>query len=269
MAGVTVAPIELEVDGIPATLPELSVVLPDGRTGYYQRSRVDCLRAAVATATGIPYDEVGPVSTLRELQAWAEDRGYRVQLHLEPPHSERWIGCSPRYEGGLRHTLVMACDRVYHDPAAGRAGISEDKDDEQDDDEDRCSDADVHAPPFPRLRARCPPRTPRQTFGAGMSALDERWADVDPETLAGAALTALEGRVEALPPVEGDPFAPNATSAQPRIAIMRARERVRLSRRPGTRARAQIASTNCRAPGTQLGTHTPLSRLLAGLPTHW
>ena len=42
------------VDGAPAVLPRLSVQLPDGRVGYYQRSNEalgGCLAAAVATFT--------------------------------------------------------------------------------------------------------------------------------------------------------------------------------------------------------------------------
>ena len=40
----------------------------------------------------------------------------------------------------------------------------EDENDEQNDDEDRYSDADFHGPPFPLLRTWCPLRAPRQTF---------------------------------------------------------------------------------------------------------
>ena len=41
--------IRLEVDGVPAVLPRLRVLLPDGGIGWHQRIRTDCLRAAVAT----------------------------------------------------------------------------------------------------------------------------------------------------------------------------------------------------------------------------
>lgn len=51
-------PLTATIDGIPAVLPELTTPLPDGRVGYFQRNQHDCLRAAVATATQVPYDEV-------------------------------------------------------------------------------------------------------------------------------------------------------------------------------------------------------------------
>jgi hypothetical protein len=55
VAGMTTAavPLYAEVDGMTAMLPELSVTLPDGRTGWFQRSRTDCLYRAGPTATSI------------------------------------------------------------------------------------------------------------------------------------------------------------------------------------------------------------------------
>ena len=48
--------------------------------------------------------------------------------------------------------------------AEDRWADSDDENDKQNDDEDRCSEADVHTPPSPLLKTRYPPRTPRQTF---------------------------------------------------------------------------------------------------------
>lgn len=117
------APIHMEVDGIPAVLPVLSVELPDGRTGYYQRSPDECLKAAVAVATQVPYDELPDIGSLRELYAWADQEGFVVQMHFPPdlPVTEpQWIGVSPKLPGSqARHTIVAAYRAQYFDPAAG------------------------------------------------------------------------------------------------------------------------------------------------------
>jgi hypothetical protein len=84
--------------------------------------------------------------------------------------------------------------------------ISEDENDEQNDDEDRCSDADVHAPPFPLLRDQLPAAySSANILGARMSTLDDRWADDDiaPDSLAVAALAAPRCRCEH-PILDGD-----------------------------------------------------------------
>jgi hypothetical protein len=111
------------IDGVPAELPHLRVRLRDGRIGWYQRSQFDCLRAAVATATQIPYDEIDlGEQTLRELYRWAEARGLRVEMHLTDPPIDRpvWIGFTPvDPDWGMRHTAVGAYERVIFAPGSG------------------------------------------------------------------------------------------------------------------------------------------------------
>lgn len=117
---------ELIVDSQRAVLPALTARLPDGDIGYYQRSQTDCLRAAVATATQTPYADVPDFRDEVELDQWALDGGRRLRRFerewitkwLAEP---RWIAMSPRYptHANARHTLVMAYNEVYFDPASG------------------------------------------------------------------------------------------------------------------------------------------------------
>jgi len=112
----------LIIDGRRAVLDSPGVLLPDGDVGWYQRSQTDCLRAAVATATQVPYEVLPDFQTDAELLAWATDQGWRLDRHEQPPTSaRRWIGMSPGYatHGGARHTLVMARERLYFDPGSG------------------------------------------------------------------------------------------------------------------------------------------------------
>lgn len=52
-------------------VPELTCDLGDGLVGYYQRTTTDCFRAAVATATQIPYERVAiPDLALAELDLY-------------------------------------------------------------------------------------------------------------------------------------------------------------------------------------------------------
>lgn len=116
---------ELLVDGQRAVLRELTTRLPDGDTGYYQRSTTDCLRAAVATTLQLAYSCLPDFRDEVELDHWALDNGLRL-WHVGPHvltdtewGARRWIGMSEPYEGGVRHTLVMAFGAVYFDPASG------------------------------------------------------------------------------------------------------------------------------------------------------
>lgn len=114
--------IQMVVDGVPAVLPQLRVLLRGGRVGWYQRTQVDCYTAAVATALRVPYDELPLFRNDTELDMWAVDHGYRMERHHEPPVDRAcWLGVSPRFEthGGARHMLVMSHARVLFDPAMG------------------------------------------------------------------------------------------------------------------------------------------------------
>ena len=110
----------LTVDGVPAALPWLRVLLPDKTIGWFQRTQFDCLTASLATACKIPYEDVGDVRWHGDLEAWAEARGLSVEIHDDgPPAAARWIGFTPVRRLGWRHTVVGSYDRVIHDPAAG------------------------------------------------------------------------------------------------------------------------------------------------------
>jgi hypothetical protein len=80
----------VEVDGVTMTLPRLRCRLPDGRLGWYQRGRDDCLKAAVATCLQHPYDDlasldppeqhdkVGELRLWFALFEWANSQGLGV-----------------------------------------------------------------------------------------------------------------------------------------------------------------------------------------------
>lgn len=107
------------VDGVPATLPWLRTLRSDGSIGWYQRSRYDCMRAAVATYMQIRYDDIGDdLTNTDRLYQWAAACGLRVRIHDELPDGP-WIGVSPAGDDGLRHTVVGNGSRVVFDPASG------------------------------------------------------------------------------------------------------------------------------------------------------
>ncbi|MEX2196827.1 MAG: hypothetical protein WD844_16250 [Thermoleophilaceae bacterium] len=102
-------PLRMTVDGIEAVLPRLTVTLPDGRTGYYQRSngREDgCIVAAVATITQVPIEDVPPMDDFGEALEFFTAQGFRWEsLHeLPPPASDRrlWLGWDRRIGGLVR-----------------------------------------------------------------------------------------------------------------------------------------------------------------------
>lgn len=110
---------EETIDGYRAVLRSYRTRLPDGRTGWYQRSNGPdggCLRAAVATATQIPYDDVPALFTDGDLWAFADERGYEARP-LEQWQCEQ----HPQYLGftATRHVVVCAFGRIYFDPASG------------------------------------------------------------------------------------------------------------------------------------------------------
>ena len=117
------AVIEAVIGGVQATLAEVSVPLPNGEVGYYQRSQFDCLKAAVATAVQVPYDDLPEIPNLGALHAWADAEGFTVNLHFPPdvPDRERrWIGVSPLLPAyGARHTVVGSYRDAYFDPSSG------------------------------------------------------------------------------------------------------------------------------------------------------
>lgn len=105
-------------------------VLQNDRIGHFQRFADDCLRAAVATALQVSYEDVplneaapstlgGELDRCVRLAEWAWSRGYRVRFHDEPPKGCRTFVAEGRLEGGgMRHAVAMV-DGVGHDPATG------------------------------------------------------------------------------------------------------------------------------------------------------
>lgn len=108
-----------EIDGIPAVLRRLTIPFSDGRTGYYQRTRLDCLRAAVATACQVPYEQVPDMTDSSELIAWGVPLGFSFDQPPDPWQHELWLGFSPFLTGSWRHVVVGTYDRILFDPATG------------------------------------------------------------------------------------------------------------------------------------------------------
>lgn len=125
--------IETTIDGHRATLPNLYCTLPGGEIGWFQRNQNDCLRAAVATVAGVPYDDVldtepvggrggqgASLALYERVWRWAMERGLRLAFHTELPCVDgMWIGVSPLGDDGYRHTIVAKGLEKYHDPASG------------------------------------------------------------------------------------------------------------------------------------------------------
>ena len=108
------------MDGQRAVLRALTARLADGDVGYFQRTQMGCLRAAVATVLQLPYRKVPELPDVAATARWGRQMGLAVDLHNHPASwKRRWVALSPPYEGGARHTLVMAYDRLYFDPASG------------------------------------------------------------------------------------------------------------------------------------------------------
>lgn len=114
----------------PDTGRPLTALLDTGHRAEYMRTKFDCLRAALATAAGVPYAEVPDVGTpesdhlartqaVADLGAWARGLGYRLTWHEQSPVERMlWIGAVPADEDGPSHAAVMCKSHVIHDPAA-------------------------------------------------------------------------------------------------------------------------------------------------------
>jgi hypothetical protein len=116
-------------DGSVVVAPELTVDLPGGLTGHYQRDFYDCLRASVATCLGWSYEETD-VPDQREgesesgpLLAFAARHRLRVSAHSPdeaPDHP--WVAFSPRFPAwplpgpDLVHIFVAKGSEVFFDP---------------------------------------------------------------------------------------------------------------------------------------------------------
>ena len=121
---------ETVLERCPDTGRPLTALLSSGHRAEYMRTRWDCLRAALATAAGVPYAEVPDLQTpdagalaltqaTADLGAWARGLGCRLVWHAEPPvHRMLWIGAVPADTWGPSHAAVMVKMHTLHDPAA-------------------------------------------------------------------------------------------------------------------------------------------------------
>lgn len=110
----------------------LTVRLASGHRAEHMRTRMDCMRACLATLAQVPYDQApdvaaaldaGPLAeaqALADLGAWANTLGCRLTYHHEPPTDRgAWVGGVEAGEDGPSHGVVMCLDRIVFDPAAG------------------------------------------------------------------------------------------------------------------------------------------------------
>lgn len=124
--------IPLEIPGMPgavAKVPTFTCELPDGRTGYYQRRLDDCLRASLATALQVPYEDVPdwpakPGTTADELADWeavwdwAASLGYRLRFHNRPPEGCDTYLALDTPQDRFRHVVAVMAGHFF-DPGSG------------------------------------------------------------------------------------------------------------------------------------------------------
>ena len=90
-----------------------------------QRAPCDCMRGAVATFLGLPYELTPDVSGRRDDETfWSDWTGWLERVRLEmatfpcaPGHLERWIALVGRTRPGPLHAVVMSGTELLHDPA--------------------------------------------------------------------------------------------------------------------------------------------------------
>lgn len=107
-------------------LQSLTVDLPGGLVGYYQRNFDDCLRAATATVTQIPYEDVVEIPaaavehTDHTLGGFALARGLEMDgvCRSDPPETH-WLAISePIVAGaeGFTHCFAYRGTELLFDP---------------------------------------------------------------------------------------------------------------------------------------------------------
>lgn len=117
------------IGDVMALLPKDFRELPGGTTLWFQRRQDDCFRAAVATVTGIPYDDVPDwdctpgthaeeLALHAEVVAWAGAQGFKVGFHNTPPDAGPYLAVSPAGDDRYRHVLAVI-GGVAHDPGSG------------------------------------------------------------------------------------------------------------------------------------------------------
>lgn len=103
------------------------VTLLHARAGVFvdQRTPCDCMRGAVATYLGLPYEQTPDISGRRDAGTfWSDWAEWLATLGLvmatfacAPGHLPRWIAIVGRTHPGPLHAVVMAGTHLLHDPA--------------------------------------------------------------------------------------------------------------------------------------------------------
>lgn len=122
--------LDLPIGPTEVDLPELTKTFPDGCVGWYQRRQDDCLRAAVATCTQTPYEDVPDWTTKPgthadelcgwvALSEWAVSIGRRLEFHNGlPPDADSYVTVSPDLGNRYRHVNCVLGDQLF-EPGSG------------------------------------------------------------------------------------------------------------------------------------------------------
>jgi hypothetical protein len=90
-----------------------------------QRTPCDCMRGAVATYLGLPYEATPSISGRHDATTfwadwahWLASRGLVMATYAcAPAHLDRWIAIVGREALGPLHAVVMSRAALFHDPA--------------------------------------------------------------------------------------------------------------------------------------------------------
>ncbi len=90
-----------------------------------QRTPCDCMRGAVATYLGMPYELTPAISGCHDATTfWADWAEWLASCGLvmatfacAPAHLDRWVAIVGRHELGPLHAVVMSRNELFHDPA--------------------------------------------------------------------------------------------------------------------------------------------------------
>jgi hypothetical protein len=123
-------------DGSKEVLPELTCKLPGGLIGHYQRTLIECKRAAVATILQCPYEDVPPTGEIADQEAAIQEFVGRLGLELIPvdprgtepplaPPDGLWGGTTTNLAEAdytAAHVVVCRGRELIFDPALGWCG---------------------------------------------------------------------------------------------------------------------------------------------------
>jgi hypothetical protein len=90
-----------------------------------QRTPCDCMRGAVATYLGLPYELTPEISGTHDATTfWADWAEWLASCGLvmatfacAPAHLDRWVAIVGRHSPGPLHAVVMSRSALFHDPA--------------------------------------------------------------------------------------------------------------------------------------------------------